>query len=102
MELIPDEGFSEFVKGKSGLLKFHALWCGPCKAVNVALEVISKETGVTVYSIDIDTHSDVAALYGISAVPTVIAIQNGEAVAALVGSQTKAKYVELAEKTIGE
>lgn len=101
MDSIPDKGFNDFIKDKSGLLKFHALWCAPCKAVNAALKTLEEETGVSVYAIDIDTHSDVSSQYGISAVPTVIAIQNGEVVGALVGSQTKEKYMELAEATQG-
>jgi len=99
MESIPDTDFDTFIKDKSGLLKFHAVWCGPCRAVNTALTALAEETGVKVYSVDIDEHSDVAAKYGINAVPTVLAIRDGEIVAALVGSQPKEKYVELAEKS---
>lgn len=99
MESIPEKGFDEFIADKSGLLKFHAVWCAPCRAVEPVLQALSEETGVKVYSIDVEEHSDVAAKYGVNSVPTVIGVLNGEPVGAVIGAQAKPKYLELAEKS---
>jgi thioredoxin 1 len=99
MDAIPSEDFNKFIAGKSCLLKFSAVWCAPCKAASKILDKVQKDTGVAIYEIDIDNHSDLTAKYGIGSVPTVICIREGEPVAALVGSRSEKEYLELAEQS---
>lgn len=69
------------------LIDFHAQWCGPCKILGPRLEkAIAKHKGrVTMAKVDIDDHTDLALEYGVSAVPTVIAMRGGDVVGQFVG-----------------
>ncbi|KAI4799373.1 hypothetical protein KUCAC02_016971 [Chaenocephalus aceratus] len=69
------------------LVDFHAQWCGPCKILGPRLEkAVAKRNGkVTMAKVDIDDHTDLAIEYGVSAVPTVIAIRGGDVIDQFVG-----------------
>ncbi|KAJ8264052.1 hypothetical protein GJAV_G00144520 [Gymnothorax javanicus] len=69
------------------LVDFHAHWCGPCKILGPRLEkAVAKQQGrVTMAKVNIDEHADLAIEYEVSAVPTVIAMQNGQVIDRFVG-----------------
>ncbi|XP_054574373.1 thioredoxin, mitochondrial-like [Eptesicus fuscus] len=69
------------------VVDFHAQWCGPCKILGPRLEkVVAKQHGKEVRAkVDIDDHTDLAIEYEVSAVPTVLAIKNGDVVDKFVG-----------------
>ncbi|KAA0706299.1 Thioredoxin, mitochondrial [Triplophysa tibetana] len=69
------------------LVDFHAQWCGPCKILGPRLEkAIAKQKGrVNMAKVDIDEHTDLAIEYGVSAVPTVIAMRGGDVIDQFVG-----------------
>ena len=48
---------------------FTAPWCGPCKAMQPALDQLASE-GLLVTKVDVDANPAVAAIHGIRAVPT--------------------------------
>jgi thioredoxin 1 len=87
---------------KTGLVKFGATWCGPCKAVKPALEAVKLETNVELLEVDIDEDQDLASQFGIRGVPTVLAFKDGNLVGQLVGAKTKEDYLELVNKLKGE
>ena len=87
--------FDSAVAGKKLLLKFHATWCGPCKAIEPTLLSIQNETGVEIISIDIEEHSKITDKLGVHSVPTVIAMDNGTAVGFRVGALAKQSFVDL-------
>ena len=65
---------------------FQAPWCNPCKAMEPLVEKVMKDyEDMTFEVIDIDDHGDVAAKYGVSAVPTLVFERDGEILGALVG-----------------
>jgi len=99
MTSIPNDNFDQFIAGKNCLLKFSAMWCGPCRTTGKTLQKVQDNTGVEIYEVDIDTHSDIAIKYGISSVPTVVCIRDGQPEAALVGARNEKDYMELAEKS---
>ncbi|XP_055993501.1 thioredoxin, mitochondrial [Sorex fumeus] len=69
------------------VVDFHAQWCGPCKILGPRLEkMVAKQHGkVVMAKVDIDDHTDLALEYEVSAVPTVLAIKNGDVVDKFVG-----------------
>ncbi|XP_048868790.1 thioredoxin, mitochondrial-like [Brienomyrus brachyistius] len=86
------------------LVDFHAQWCGPCKILGPRLEkAIAKQQGrVTMAKVDIDDHTDLAIEYGVSAVPTVIAMRGGNVVDQFVGIKDEAQLDFFVGKLIGQ
>ncbi len=61
--------------------------CGPCKYIGPVFEKLSGEIeGVEFAKVDVDEAEDVAALCGISAMPTFHYYRNGQKVDELMGA----------------
>ncbi|XP_043091167.1 thioredoxin, mitochondrial [Puntigrus tetrazona] len=86
------------------LVDFHAQWCGPCKILGPRLEkAIAKQKGrVTMAKVDIDEHTDLAIEYGVSAVPTVIAMRGGDVIDQFVGIKDEDQLDSFVQKLIGQ
>ncbi|XP_033983070.1 thioredoxin, mitochondrial [Trematomus bernacchii] len=86
------------------LVDFHAQWCGPCKILGPRLEkAVAKQSGkVTMAKVDIDDHTDLAIEYGVSAVPTVIAIRGGDVIDRFVGIKDEDELESFVSKLIGK
>lgn len=86
------------------LIDFHAQWCGPCKILGPRLEkAVAKQKGrVAMAKVDIDDHTDLAIEYGVSAVPTVIAMRGGDVVDHFVGIKDDDELDSFVSKVIGQ
>lgn len=71
-EVNPEEW--KFLGERPALIDFYASWCGPCKALAPILEEVSDEYEgkVDIYKIDIDEEPELASIFGIRSVPTLI------------------------------
>ncbi|MBQ7185993.1 MAG: thioredoxin [Ruminococcus sp.] len=64
---------------KTVIADFYADWCGPCRMMRPALDQIAAERDdVKVVAINVDDEDELAANYGISSIPCVIAFKNGK------------------------
>lgn len=70
---------------EKSLLKFHASWCGPCRALNMIVEQLEKEDILPVVHIDVEEHEDIVAKFNIVSVPTMIIVEGGEEVKRHIG-----------------
>ena len=82
------------------VMKFSAIWCPPCKALQPIWEKLVDEMhDVEFEAIDIDKEPKITKQYGVSAVPTIVFVKNGSAVESMVGlhryDDIKAKIEEL-------
>jgi thioredoxin 1 len=93
MRAVTDDTFDEAI-GAGGpiVVDFWAPWCGPCKAIEPALEELSAETGVDLVRLDVDENQRVAARYGVLSLPTVILFRDGEPRATVVGARPKKHF----------
>ncbi|HSH14623.1 MAG TPA: thioredoxin [Verrucomicrobiae bacterium] len=73
------------------LVDFWAEWCGPCKMIAPVLDEIANEMGETVKigKVNIDDHQDLAAQYGIRAIPTLLIFKGGQVAEQIVGMRSK-------------
>lgn len=69
------------------IVRFTASWCGPCKMLAKTLEEVESKLPIEV--VDIDTHPEVAAEFGIRGVPTLVIVEDNVASKRLVGNKTK-------------
>uniref|UniRef100_A0A3P8W9C6 Thioredoxin, mitochondrial n=1 Tax=Cynoglossus semilaevis TaxID=244447 RepID=A0A3P8W9C6_CYNSE len=85
------------------LVDFHAQWCGPCKILGPRLEkAVAKQKGrVAMAKVDIDDHTDLAIEYGVSAVPTVIAMRGGDVVDQFVGIKDDDELESFVSRIVG-
>jgi len=78
--------FEAVKKDAVALVDFNATWCGPCKMLGPVLEELSEEMkDVAFYSIDTDDNTELAIKMGVSSIPAVFLLKNGEKVASNVG-----------------
>ena len=76
------------------LVDFWAEWCGPCKMLNPILgELATEYEGkVAIGKVDIDHDQELAAKYGIQAVPTLLLFKNGQVTDQIVGLKSKREF----------
>ncbi len=81
------EEYSEILKNNEYVfIDFYADWCGPCKMVGPVVEKLSESnTDVTFAKVNVDHLPEVAQMYGIMSIPTLIILKNGEPVKKQVG-----------------
>ena len=83
---------------KTVLLDFYADWCGPCKMLAPILEGISEESDALIGKINVDDELALARKFGITAIPTLIVIKNGEVKNKQMGFMSKSELLEMLSK----
>ena len=99
--VITKENFESEVKNSSVpvLLDFWATWCGPCRMMAPVVEELSEHTDgkFKVGSVNVDEEPELASMFGIDLIPTIVAVKNGEKTGSCVGVQPKEKLMSLLE-----
>ena len=70
--------FESLIKENNNvIIDFYATWCGPCKLLAPVFEDVAKtKENVTFVKVDVDEAGELAELFGISSIPTVVYIKN--------------------------
>ncbi|MGH3050344.1 MAG: thioredoxin [Gaiellaceae bacterium] len=90
MREVTDETFAaEVLEAEHPVVvDFWAPWCGPCKAIEPALEELSVE----VVKLDIDASPVTASRYGVLSIPTVMLFAGGEPRVTVYGARPRKHF----------
>ncbi|CAK5281827.1 unnamed protein product [Mycena citricolor] len=73
--------------GMTTVVDFHATWCGPCKAIAPRyVQLASENDHVRFLRVDVDAQRAIAAKYNISAMPTFLALKQGQVLETVRGA----------------
>ena len=81
------------------MIDFWAECCGPCRAIGPVVEELSKEFEgrVNIGKVNVDHNPQLSMNYGITSIPAILFIKNGQVVDKLVGAQPKHNFVKKIE-----
>jgi len=76
---------------KPVLLDFWASWCGPCKMVGPIVEQVAQEAAdsAKVGKVNVDEEPELAQMFRVMSIPTLVVMKEGKVVQSTVGVQTK-------------
>ena len=63
-----------YLGSRPAIVDFYATWCGPCRKLAPILEEIATEYAgqIDVYKIDVDKEPQLAAIFGVQSIPTLL------------------------------
>jgi len=85
---------------KPVLVDFWATWCGPCKTLGPILEKLAGEYGgaFTLAKIDCDKEQQLAGMFGVRSIPTVVLIRDGQILDGFAGALPESQVREFLGK----
>ena len=84
------------------VIDFYATWCGPCKMLAPIIELVANEVShVKIVKVDVDVAGDLAELFGITSIPTVVYIKNQKLELRELGFKPKAAILDNINKIFG-
>lgn len=90
---LTDANFKETVldSDKLSVVDFWAEWCGPCRAIGPVIDELSKdyEGKVNIGKVNVDNNSKISSEYGITSIPAILFIKNGQVVDKQIGATAK-------------
>lgn len=84
------------------LVDFWATWCEPCKTLGPMLEKLAAQYqgAFRLAKIDVDQHRELAGMFGIRSVPTVVLLKNGEIADGFSGALPEGQLREFLDKHV--
>ncbi|MFV0365706.1 MAG: thioredoxin [Mangrovibacterium sp.] len=92
----------KYLGDKPALIDFYADWCGPCKMVAPILEELAEEykDDIYIYKINTETEQELAAIFQIRSIPSLLFIPMNEQPQMAAGALPKAQLKEAIDKVL--
>ncbi len=99
-----DDDFAEIADKAAPivLVDLWATWCGPCRMVSPALEQVARELAgkIKLVKVDVDRAPRLSQRFQVQAVPTLLLLDQGEAIARQAGAAPANVLRQWVEETI--
>lgn len=81
---------------RPAIIDFYATWCGPCRQMSPTVDKIAEEYAgkIDVYKVDVDEEEQLAAMFGIQSIPTLLFIPKAGDPQKSVGVMSKGQFDE--------
>lgn len=90
--VVTDKNFTQETASGTVLVDFWASWCGPCRMIAPILEELSLvKPDLKIVKVNTDENHATADSFGITSLPTLILLKDGQEVARHNGMMTLAK-----------
>jgi thioredoxin 1 len=76
---------------KLTMVDFWAEWCGPCRAIGPVVEELATTYAgkVNIGKVNVDNNPNISTQFGITSIPAILFIKNGEVVDKQIGAVPK-------------
>ncbi len=93
----------KFEGDKPCIIDFYADWCGPCKMVAPILEELSEEYAgkVDIYKVDTEQEQELAAVFGIQSIPSMLFVPVGDKPQMAMGALPKDNLKQAMREVLG-
>lgn len=91
-----------YLGDKPCIVDFYANWCGPCKRLAPILDELAKEYAgeIYIYKVDTEKERELAAVFGIRSIPTLLFCPKGENPQIAQGALPKEQLKEAIDKVL--
>lgn len=88
---------------KPCVIDFYADWCGPCKMVSPIMEELNDEYNgeVIIYKIDTEDQQELAGMFGIRSIPSILFVPVDGQPQMSVGAMPKEGYIKAIQDVLG-
>lgn len=92
----------KYLGDKPAIIDFYAEWCGPCKSIAPVLEELAGEYEgeIYIYKIDTEAEQELASVFGIRSIPSLLFVPMDEAPQMAQGAMPKSAFKEAIESVL--
>ena len=92
----------KYLGDKPCIVDFYTTWCGPCKRLAPIMDELAKKYAgeIYIYKVDTDKEQELAAVFGIRSIPTLLFCPMGENPQIAQGALPKEQLKEAIEKVL--
>lgn len=82
------------------VVDFWAPWCGPCLALGPTIDALATQYAekVNIGKVNVDENPNLSVEYGVTSIPCILYIKNGEVVDKQVGAAPKSTFEKKIEQ----